>query len=181
MRVSSLRVHESLGRIGWAPLAGAALILVGLLHGAGQFAQWQTLQGLQLRSEEVAEQLAQLQRGERKVAAASEDPMADVQRQLPAQPQATEAIERVYRLAKAEKISLSRGEYALGVDPETRLARYQIVLPLRGSYPQIRRFLQALLAQMPALVMEDIDLQRKRIGDSELTGRIRMTLYLSRS
>lgn len=181
MRASSLRVYEALARVGWAPLAGATLALIGVLHGIGQFAQWQTLQGLQLRSEQVTEQLAQVKRGERKAAPVDEDPLADVHRQLPAQPQATEAIERVYRMARAENISLSRGEYALGVDPETRLARYQIVLPLRGSYPQIRRFLQALLAQMPALVMEDIDLQRKRIGDSELTGRIRMTLYLSRS
>ena len=32
-----------------------------------------------------------------------------------------------------------------------------------------------------ALVLEDLELQRKRIGDSELNARLRMTLYLSRS
>ncbi|MCY1454456.1 hypothetical protein D3C76_1876860 [compost metagenome] len=52
---------------------------------------------------------------------------------------------------------------------------------MRGSYPQIRRYVHALLGQLPALVLEDIDLQRKKIGDRELTGRLRMTLYLSRS
>ena len=181
MRVSSLRIHEHLRRLGWAPLAGCVLVLGGVLHGTAQLEHWQALQALQARSVEVTEQLGQLRRGERQPATASVDPAQDLQRQLPAQPEATEAIERLYRLARDEKISLSRGEYALGVDPETRLARYQIVLPLRGSYLQIRRFLQALVGQMPALVLEDIDLQRKRIGDSELTGRIRMTLYLSRS
>ncbi|MCU1730722.1 MULTISPECIES: type 4a pilus biogenesis protein PilO [unclassified Pseudomonas] len=181
MRVSSLHVHEYLRRLGWAALAGIALMLGAALHGAGQLAQWQELHALQTRSDEVGEQLAQVRRGERQPAAASVDPLQGLQQQLPAQPEATEAIKRLYRLARDEKISLSRGEYALGVDPDTQLARYQILLPLRGSYLQIRRFLQALLAQMPALVLEDIDLQRKRIGDSELTGRIRMTLYLSRS
>lgn len=181
MRVSSLRVHEYLRQLGWAPLAGVALMLGAALHGASQLGQWQDLQTLQARSADVSEQLAQVRRGERQPAAASVDPLQGLQQQLPAQPQATEAIERLYRLARDEKISLSRGEYALGVDPDTQLARYQILLPLRGSYLQIRRFLQALLAQMPALVLEDIDLQRKRIGDSELTGRIRLTLYLSRS
>ncbi|MNH36700.1 hypothetical protein D3C79_975180 [compost metagenome] len=102
-------------------------------------------------------------------------------KQLPAQPQATVAIDRIYALAKAEQITLARGEYALGVDPKTQLARYQILLPVRGSYPQIRRYVHALLGQLPALVLEDIDLQRKKIGDRELTGRLRMTLYLSRS
>ncbi|MNT78114.1 hypothetical protein D3C72_2173220 [compost metagenome] len=90
-------------------------------------------------------------------------------------------IERLYRLASAERISLARGEYALGIDPKTQLARYQIVLPVRGSYPQIRGFIKGLLKQLPTLVLEDLELQRKRIGDSELNARLRMTLYLSRS
>ncbi|MNP74785.1 hypothetical protein D3C76_1717180 [compost metagenome] len=52
---------------------------------------------------------------------------------------------------------------------------------MRGSYPQLRRFMHALVNELPAVVLEDVDLQRKRIADTELTGRIRMTLYLSRS
>jgi hypothetical protein len=55
------------------------------------------------------------------------------------------------------------------------------LLPVRGSYPQLRRFLHALLGQLPAVVVEDVEFQRKKIADTDLTGRIRMTLYLSRS
>ncbi|WP_219824778.1 GspMb/PilO family protein, partial [Pseudomonas urethralis] len=88
---------------------------------------------------------------------------------------------RLYHLASAEHISLARGEYALGVDPKTQLSRYQIILPVRGSYPQIRGFLRGLIGQLPTLVLEDLELQRKTIGDTELTGRVRLTLYLSRS
>ena len=95
--------------------------------------------------------------------------------------QATVAIDRIYALAAQEHITLARGEYALGVDPKTHLARYQILLPVRGSYPQLRRFVHALLGQLPAVVVEDLELQRKKIGDTDLNGRIRMTLYLSRS
>jgi hypothetical protein len=91
------------------------------------------------------------------------------------------AIDKIYALAAQERITLSRGEYSLGVDPKTHLARYQILLPVRGSYPQLRRFLHALLGQLPAVVLEDVELQRKNIADTDLTGRIRMTLYLSRS
>lgn len=181
MHISSLIVHEHLQRLGWPLLAGTGLLLLVLLYGASLVPQWQQVNALRDQHAQLAEQVRQLKRGERQVAVQAADPLQDLHRQLPAQPQATEAIERLYALARAEKITLARGEYALGVDPKTRLARYQILLPLRGSYPQIRRFLHALLGQMPALVLEDIDLQRKRIGDSELTGRIRMTLYLSRS
>jgi hypothetical protein len=34
---------------------------------------------------------------------------------------------------------------------------------------------------LPTVVLEDLELQRKRIGERELSGRVRMTLYLSRS
>ncbi|MNR57413.1 hypothetical protein D3C85_1781910 [compost metagenome] len=51
---------------------------------------------------------------------------------------------------------------------------------MRGSYPQLRRFLHGLQAQLPALALEEVDLQRKQIADSDLEGRVRMTLYLAR-
>ena len=183
MRVPSLILHEAalrLGRVGLAAVLVAVLALAVAL--AGVLPQWQTVRELRASEADASVQVKRLERGELKVQAKPEQQVLDdLRQQLPGQPQASELIERLYHLASAERISLARGEYALGVDPKTQLARYQIVLPLRGSYLQIRRFLQALVGQMPALVLEDIDLQRKRIGDSELTGRIRMTLYLSRS
>jgi hypothetical protein len=60
------------------------------------------------------------------------------------------------------------------------MARYQILLPVSGSYPQLRRFLHAVLSQVPALVLENVDIKRKQIADVQLDGRVRMTLYLSR-
>ncbi|RWU18897.1 pilus assembly protein PilO [Pseudomonas alkylphenolica] len=182
MHVHSLILHERARQLGVVGLAGGALVLVGLLYGAlVVLPQWQQLQQQQQLSEEARAQLQQFKRGDLKLPQVPQHELEDFHKQLPAQPQATVAIDRIYSLAKAERISLARGEYALGVDPKTQLARYQILLPVRGSYPQIRRFVHALLGQLPALVLEDVDLQRKKIGDSELTGRIRMTLYLSRS
>ena len=66
------------------------------------------------------------------------------------------------------------------VEPDTALARYQILLPVRATYPQLRRFLASAMGELPALGLEDLDLQRKQVADTELEGRIRMTLYLSR-
>lgn len=182
MRIHSLIVHERVRQFGVVGLAGAALLLLALLYGVGVvLPQWQYLQHQQQRSDEAQAQVQQFKRGDLKLPQVPQRELEDFHKQLPAQPQATVAIDRIYSLAKAERISLARGEYALGVDPKTQLARYQILLPVRGSYPQIRRFVHALLGQLPALVLEDVDLQRKKIGDSELTGRLRMTLYLSRS
>ncbi|MHC6225775.1 type 4a pilus biogenesis protein PilO [Pseudomonas sp. X10] len=183
MRIPSLILHEQARRLGRAGLAAVLVATLALL--VAFFAvlpQWQQVRQLRAAEADASLQVQRLQRGELKIVVKPEQQaLDDLRQQLPDQPQASELIERLYRLARAERISLARGEYALGVDPKTHLARYQIVLPVRGSYPQIRGFLQALLGQLPTLVLEDLELQRKRIGDDELNGRLRMTLYLSRS
>ena len=183
MRIPSLILHEHLRRLGRAGLGAVLLLLLAVL--VALFAvlpQWQQVSRLRAAQADASEQVQRLQRGELKVEIKPEQQALDNLRQrLPGQPQASELIDRLYSLARAERITLARGEYALGVDPKTQLARYQILLPVRGSYPQIRGFVQALLGQLPTLVIEDLELQRKRIGDDQLNGRLRMTLYLSRS
>ncbi|CAB5519864.1 Uncharacterised protein [Pseudomonas putida] len=183
MRVPSLILHERLARLGRVGCAAVAVGTLALLVGVTWvLPQWQAVRELRASEADAAVQVQRVKRGELKVALQPEQQALDsLRQQLPGQPQASELIERLYHLASAERISLARGEYALGVDPKTQLARYQIVLPVRGSYPQIRGFLQALLGQVPTLVLEDLELQRKRIGERELNGRLRMTLYLSRS
>ncbi|QXH53785.1 type 4a pilus biogenesis protein PilO [Pseudomonas fakonensis] len=183
MRVPSLILHEAVARLGRAGIG--AVLVAALALGvalAGVLPQWQAVRELRASEADASAQVRRVERGELKLAARPEQQaLDDLRQQLPGQPQASELIERLYHLASAEQISLARGEYALGVDPKTQLARYQITLPVRGSYPQIRGFLKALLGQLPTLVLEDLELQRKRIGDRELNGRVRMTLYLSRS
>jgi len=183
MRVPSLILHEYLARLGRVGCAAVLVAILALLVGvAWVLPQWQAVRELRASEADAATEVQRVKRGELKVAVKPEQQALDsLRQQLPGQPQASELIERLYHLASAERISLARGEYALGVDPKTQLARYQIVLPVRGSYPQIRGFVQALLGQVPTLVLEDLELQRKRIGDRELNGRLRMTLYLSRS
>lgn len=183
MRANSLMLHEAARRVG---RVGAAAVLVAVLAlviaMAWVLPQWQAVRELRAGEADARVQVLRLQRGELKAPAKPEQQaLDDLRQQLPGQPEASQLIERLYHLASAERISLARGEYALGIDPKTQLARYQIVLPVRGSYPQIRGFLQALIGQLPTLVLEDLELQRKRIGDRELSGRVRMTLYLSRS
>ena len=183
MRIPSLIVHEHLRRLGRAGLGAALLLLLAVLVAVfAVLPQWQQVSQLRAAQADASEQVRRLQRGELKVEIKPEQQALDSLRErLPGQPQASELIDRLYSLARAERITLAHGEYALGVDPKTQLARYQILLPVRGSYPQIRGFVQALLGQLPTLVIEDLELQRKRIGDDQLNGRLRMTLYLSRS
>ncbi|NIE74684.1 type 4a pilus biogenesis protein PilO [Pantoea sp. Ap-967] len=178
-----LILQEHLRRIGPVGLGAAAVAVLALgVALGGVLPQWQALRELQASEADASVQVQRVKRGELKIPVKPEQQALDsLREQLPGQPEASDLIERLYQLASAQRISLARGEYALGVDPKTQLARYQIVLPVRGSYPQIRGFLDGLIGQLPTLVLEDLELQRKRIADTELNGRVRLTLYLSRS
>jgi hypothetical protein len=181
MRVHRLILLEAVRRLGLPGAIGAALIAVAVGY---------AVVAVLPARDEAARLAVQAERAEARVARirsgaeAPPEPAAQrldaFHRSLPEQALATEAIDRIFAAAEAERLSLSRGEYALVIDPEPGLARYQILLPVRGTYPQLRRFLGAALDAVPALGLEDIDFQRKQIGETELEGRIRMTLYLSR-
>jgi hypothetical protein len=182
MQIHKLIVHEYLQGLGVPGLAGMTLLVLALSYGlVGLLPDWESLQNLSQQTREATEYLAKVEDGSVVAPVIPQRQLDDFRSKLPSQPQATVAIDKIYALAAQEHITLSRGEYSLGVDPKTHLARYQILLPVRGSYPQLRRFLHALLGQLPAVVLEDVELSRKHIADTDLTGRIRMTLYLSRS
>lgn len=180
MRVHSLILREFLQRLGRPGALGAALLLVALGHGL--FGLWPATRELQQSQARAAAAEARLARVASGVEAAPPRPgqLTGLAQNLPAQPEATRAIDRIYATAAREGIALARGDYALSIDPATGLARYQIHLPLRGSYRQLRRFLGAVRGELPGLVLEDIDLQRKQIAETQLDGRIRMALYLTR-
>ncbi len=182
MALNRLIIHEHLKGIGVAGLVGSGLLLaVGAYAVLTLVPAWHALDTLREQTRQADEYVAQVEQGSAAAPVVPQHQLDEFHRKLPAQQQATVAIDKVYALAAEEHIALSRGDYALGIDPKTHLARYQILLPVHGSYPQLRRFLHALLGQLPAVVVEDVELQRKRIDETDLSGRIRMTLYLSRS
>ncbi|MDD1964342.1 type II secretion system protein M [Pseudomonas putida] len=182
MSVPSLILREHVQRAGLPGLGGAALLALVLGYGMfGLLPDWQSLDTLRQNSHKANEFLEKVANGTATLPVVPSQQLDEFHKALPTQLDATTVIDRIYAMASKEKINLARGEYALGIDPKTQLARYQILLPVRGNYPQLRRFLHALLTELPAVVVEDVDFQRKRIADTELSGRIRMTLYLSRS
>lgn len=181
MRIHRLTAREALQRLGWPGLGGVVLLGFAALWSALAVQHGiETRERAAARAREAETRLALARRGELDVMPQPERILRDFHTALTGQPAATTDIDRLYAAAEAERISLARGEYALVVEPDTALARYQILLPVRATYPQLRRFLASAMGELPALGLEDLDLQRKQVADTELEGRIRMTLYLSR-
>ncbi len=180
-RLHRLIVLEFIQSLGWPGGAGVLLLGFALVYALAALSPAERERAASRERVERAE--ARLERFRSGGEALPEPPglqLRSFHLALPAQLEATEAIDRVYEAAARQSLSLARGEYALVIDSETGLARYQILLPVRGTYPQLRVFLGDALDAVPALGLEELDLQRKQISESQLEGRIRMTLFLSR-
>ncbi len=87
-------------------------------------------------------------------------------------------IKELDRIAKKHKVVLSRSDYRLMQEKDSKLARYEMILPVHGSYPQIRAFIADMLETIPAMALVDIVLKREDIKSGKLDARLNMNLYL---
>lgn len=181
MHPSRLIMLEQAQRIGWSGLLGASLMLLALLYAVLVLAPATAgvNRAMDLSASE-GKRYATPPDSAYPVPDGGKNEVDAFRQGLPGQMDATTTINRIYALASAEGITLARGEYSMGIDARTRLARYQMTLPVGGNYPQLRRFIHSVMEEIPALALEDIDLRRRDIGATHLEGRIRLTLYLSR-
>ena len=95
---------------------------------------------------------------------------------LPPLEQLPAALGQVYALAQAAKLELKQGEYRLdgrGTGP----VAYRITLPIRGSYAQVRAFLDAVLREMPLASVDALRFERRKAAEAQLDAQIRLTLH----
>jgi Tfp pilus assembly protein PilO len=89
-----------------------------------------------------------------------------------------EGLARISASARATGLSLDQGEYRIVQEREARLARFQVTLPVKGTYAQIKGFVAAVLHEMPSCGLEDIAFKRDVTGSATLDARIKLNLYL---
>ncbi len=87
-------------------------------------------------------------------------------------------LNKLYAAAEAQQLALEQGEYRLNPDKTGKLVRYQVTLPVKGSYLQIRRFVDQALIDVPVAALDDINFKREAIGATQLEARIKFTLYV---
>jgi Tfp pilus assembly protein PilO len=87
-------------------------------------------------------------------------------------------LEKLFNAAQESGVALDQGEYRLVSGKDERIARYQVTLPVQGSYPQIRKFIGHVLAELPAASLDGVSFQRQKVGDTVVESQIKMTLYL---
>ena len=53
-----------------------------------------------------------------------------------------------------------------------------MVLPVKGSYPQVKRFLAQAMRDTPGLALDSISLQRDQGGAQALEVQLRFTVFM---
>lgn len=107
--------------------------------------------------------------------------LTEFYRQFPTKESAPDWLAKIEAAAEKHRLQLLEGDYRLANEPSARLTRYQITLPLNGAYPDIRGFLKEVLSEVPAVALDNVSFERRKIGDSTVTATIKMTLYLRRT
>jgi Tfp pilus assembly protein PilO len=96
---------------------------------------------------------------------------------LPAEQNVTDILASIFVVAEESGVELKQGEYHLDEQNKPRL-EYGLSFPVQGGYANIRHFVFRILADHPAIALNQINFQRDRVNDSALKAEIRLTLFL---
>jgi len=86
-------------------------------------------------------------------------------------------LEQLSTIAHSAGVELASGDYKVQ-KTDSRIERYEITLPLSGSYAHIRTFLERALASIPVLSLDQISFHRKNAGDATAQAEAHLTLHL---
>ena len=98
---------------------------------------------------------------------------------FPARESAPQLLGKLYKAARAESLTLSEGEYKYSLGKAGAMGMYQVDLPVKGTYVQIRKFIVKVLNAMPSAALEEVSFKRESVGSGELEAVIRFTIYMS--
>ena len=86
-------------------------------------------------------------------------------------------LHQIFDQAALARLSVDTARYEISAVKGTGVFRYRLSFPVTGPYPQVRAFIDSVLATMPAVALTDLTLERKTIGSANVEAQIRLTVY----
>lgn len=175
----ALQARIALTRAGVIPVALALTLLLGATP-------WISL-ALNARDGGQQHALAQAQQEQRAALpaavavrdAAPEQNMRKFYDALGDKSEAEQHLKTVFAIAAQTGLHLDQGEYQWQLDKNSSTYRYQILLPVKGSYGAIRRFCEQTLLALPFASLDELSFKRESAGEDALDANLRFTLYLA--
>jgi Tfp pilus assembly protein PilO len=167
-----VRMRERLGGLGLASLA--LLAALGVFHLA-------VLDPLRVQGEAMKQRVARQSPAAAPAQPASAaEQVSAVYAFLKRDAQTTDWLAKLHAIGAATGVELKSASYRTQ-QGEGRILRYEIVLPMAGSYPQIREFLQRSAAEIPVMSIDQVTLRRDSREDPALQAELRLTLHMVKS
>jgi hypothetical protein len=176
------RAEIALWRYGWAWAVGAVLALVAAC------AWLLVLQPLQQARDAALLELGQAHRARDAGRSSPSNGFAlddgarlqVLQTLLQQSPETGEIVRRMATLARAEQITLTQADYKQQPIAGIGVTRVQIMQPVRASYPQLRRYIEAVLAATPNASLDQVVAKRDNVGQTQVEARLTWSLWVAR-
>jgi hypothetical protein len=176
VRIGTQRLLALRGELG---LTG--LIAIALLAGTALFYKG-ALEPLQARNERLSSELARQTRqaAPGQAGAGASGKLETFYSYLGHTEAPTDWLAKLYGIGRATGVELQSGNYRTQPPAPNagRVERYEIVLPVSGSYTQLREFLRRTLTEIPVLSLDQMTLKREGRNDGDVQAELRMTLHL---
>lgn len=157
--------------IGVAGLSAVALLAVAMAF------QGLVLQPLEERAARLGEKASRL-------APAAQDgaggKVAAVYDYLKKDEDTTDWLAKLHGIGTATGIQVRAATYSTK-PAEGRIVRYEIVLPVAGSYAQIRDFLKRAQAEIPVMSIDQVSLKKDEKKGAAIHAEMRLTLHMVKS
>lgn len=161
-------------------LGGLGLAALFLLAATAAF-HFMVLDPLETRNAQLKDRVwRQAPRAEASGPGNAADKVAKVYQHLQKDEETTDWLAKLHGIGTATGVQLKSASYRTE-KTEGRIVRYEIVLPLAGSYPQIRDFLQRSLAEIPVMSLDQLTLKRESHSDAAVQAELRVTLHMVKS
>ncbi|CAE6736106.1 hypothetical protein R69927_05696 [Paraburkholderia domus] len=87
-------------------------------------------------------------------------------------------VTRLFEAATEAGIVLDKIDYKPALDAAGRFESYTIVLPVKGDYPDLRRFCEKVLLTVPYAALDDMRFKRTSANDHVVEAGLRFTVFL---
>jgi hypothetical protein len=164
------RLSWSVQRTGRVGLSGIALLLASLIFLVS------THLPLTREVEELRSQV-RLAHVQVRAPATVADTSAALLRSLPGRDQMPAVLGVLLHEADTAHLAIDTGKYETTVLKGGGVVSYQISFPITGPYSQVRQFIDATLAALPAVAVTELSLTRKSIAEGSVEARIRLTVF----
>ena len=159
-------------RIGFAGVGA-----IGLLAAALFFSNFM-VKPLEQKNLSLTE--AATRQGRKADSAQSGEKVAAVYEYLRKEEDTTDWLAKLHGIGTATGIQMRTASYRTQ-PTEGRIVRYEIVLPVTGSYGQIRDFLKRAALEIPVLSIDQVTLKKEERKGAALQAEMRLTLHMVKS